>query len=144
MNAARLVVTEPAEPEPATFHLTGDELVVGRDPSVDLLVGEASVSGRHGRFAPGGAGWTYTDLGSTNGSVLVRAGIASVCDADAAVPLVPGDLLLLGDRERAVAIRVERLAEVVATPPSTQTVLARQPLADLLAPRPGASGVRLA
>ncbi len=137
-TSLRLSVTEPTEPEPATFHLVGQELVVGRDESAELVVAEASVSGRHGRFAPTSLGYTYTDLGSTNGSALARgAGPPVACVAGETLPLQAGDVLLLGDRDRAVVIRVEA-AELARAPSSSRTVIAHAPLVDLLArPRRG-------
>ncbi len=137
MNATlRLVVSESAEPEPATFLLRGQELVVGRDEDVDVVVVEPSVSGRHGRLAPAGAGYVYTDLGSTNGSALMRAGgVAEVCAPGVPAMLGPGDVLLLGDRVRAVTMRVEAVAAPVGAGAvaavSGRTVVARAPLADL-------------
>jgi len=132
MTSLRLTVTEATEPEPASFHLIGQELVVGRDESAELFVAEASVSSRHGRFAPTSSGYTYTDLGSTNGSALIRAGNAPVgCAAGEALPLLPGDVLLLGDRARAVAIRIDAV-EVARAPTATRTVIAHAPLVDLL------------
>jgi len=131
----RLLVDEPGESEPAVFVLTGDDKVIGRDASADLIVGLASVSGRHGLFRPTGVGYTYADLGSTNGSALVRggAGAPEGLAAHQPVPIVPGDVLWLGDRDAPVIVRVEvGAAPFAAAPAGGRTVLARAPLAELL------------
>lgn len=48
--------------------LTGDRMVVGRNEGNDLTVPDGSVSGTHGEFTFDGSTWTFTDLGSTNGT----------------------------------------------------------------------------
>ena len=107
MRLFRLTVTQPGEPEPATFFLNGDAHVIGRDPSVDLPIATASISARHGHFRPDPRGYTYTDLNSTNGSVLVRSGTPEVLGGGEPVPLASGDTILLGDREAPVVVYVE-------------------------------------
>jgi ABC-2 type transport system ATP-binding protein len=44
--------------------------VVGRDPSVDIVIGDAEASGRHAAVAVDGDGLTVEDLGSTNGTFV--------------------------------------------------------------------------
>ncbi|MFO0747508.1 MAG: sigma 54-interacting transcriptional regulator [Myxococcota bacterium] len=138
----RLVVTEPGEPEPATFLLSGEDKVIGREAQADLIVGLASVSGRHGLFRPTASGYTFTDLGSTNGSALVRQGSGPPegLPAMQAVPVTPGDVLWLGDRERPVVVRIEAGLALFGAGGAGEgaglggrTVLARAPLADLMA-----------
>jgi len=48
-------------------------LSAGRLEDNDLVLSDTSVSGHHGRFEKTAKGWCYTDLGSSNGS-LVAAG----------------------------------------------------------------------
>ncbi|MCC6622122.1 MAG: sigma 54-interacting transcriptional regulator [Deltaproteobacteria bacterium] len=133
-TALRILVDEPGEPEPAVFVLAGDDKIIGRDASADLIVGLASVSGRHGLFRPTSVGYTYVDLGSTNGSALVRGGGGAPegLVAHQAVPIAPGDTLWLGDRDGPVVVRVEAGVAGFAPAPVGGTVLARAPLADLL------------
>ena len=47
-----------------------DELSVGRLPDNDLVLEDDHVSGHHGRIERRRGGWRYTDLGSTNGSIV--------------------------------------------------------------------------
>jgi len=53
----------------AEVPLTGT-LAVGRLPDNDLVLDDELVSGHHGRIERTDAGWRYTDLGSTNGSIV--------------------------------------------------------------------------
>ncbi len=134
MSTLRLSLTEATEPDAATFDLTGQAAVIGRDGDADLVVAESSVSGRHARFVPAGRGYTFVDLGSTNGSVLVRDGVASPCAANVPVPLGAGDTLLLGDRSRPVTVHVTAADGAPALTTTQRTVIAHAPLVDLLAP----------
>ncbi len=64
--------------------------VIGRSRDCDVVIEDSNVSRRHAEIRPAGAGWTVSDLGSTNG-VRVNGRAAS-----GAVPLAPGDRLELG------------------------------------------------
>ena len=48
--------------------LTADRMSVGRVEGNDLVIPDSSVSSSHGEFANEGGVWTFTDLGSTNGT----------------------------------------------------------------------------
>jgi pSer/pThr/pTyr-binding forkhead associated (FHA) protein len=48
--------------------LTADRMSVGRVEGNDLVIPDGSVSSNHGEFANEGSAWTFTDLGSTNGT----------------------------------------------------------------------------
>ena len=61
-----LIVTVPGQ-DPRRVELEGP-LVVGRQEPADLVVPDAKVSRRHCRVSRSGAGWTVTDLGSSNGT----------------------------------------------------------------------------
>lgn len=43
-------------------------VVIGRDPGCDLVLDHPRISGRHATVSHDGAGWVFTDVGSTNGS----------------------------------------------------------------------------
>ena len=47
-----------------------DALSVGRLPDNDLVLEDDHVSGHHGRLERSHRGWRYTDVGSTNGSIV--------------------------------------------------------------------------
>ena len=52
------------------FELTRPEVVVGRDPNVDLTLLSPSVSRRHAKLMRDGDGYSLEDLGSSNGTFL--------------------------------------------------------------------------
>ncbi|MBI2755558.1 MAG: FHA domain-containing protein [Chloroflexi bacterium] len=72
-----------------TFQLHG-EAIVGRAATADVQVPDSTVSNRHARFQPRSDGWTFQDLGSTNGSQVDGA------TASGPVNLRPGAQVALG------------------------------------------------
>jgi DNA-binding NtrC family response regulator len=62
----------------------GHPVVVGRDPSAEVAIGDTSVSRRHARFELKGGAVTVTDLRSTNGTKVngtaVREGVVNLGD----------------------------------------------------------------
>jgi len=46
------------------------DVLVGRDPSCDVVVSDGSVSRRHARIEQRGSGWAVVDQGSANGTFL--------------------------------------------------------------------------
>ncbi|MDY7094713.1 MAG: FHA domain-containing protein [Acidobacteriota bacterium] len=67
----RLVVHFPERP-PASFALDEElsRVVVGRDPSCEVVLEDHRVSRRHARLQRGDTGWSVEDLGSKNGTLL--------------------------------------------------------------------------
>jgi FHA domain/Domain of unknown function (DUF4864) len=65
MAALRLV---PASAAPV--EITKDSVLVGRDPTCDLVVADGSVSRRHARLERRGEAWAVVDQGSANGTFL--------------------------------------------------------------------------
>ena len=55
---------------PQEFELTRSEIIIGREPSVDLPIPSPAVSRRHARLIREGAGYALEDLGSSNGTFL--------------------------------------------------------------------------
>jgi pSer/pThr/pTyr-binding forkhead associated (FHA) protein len=78
------------------LEVSHDRVLVGRDPSCDLVIDDKSVSRRHAYFERRGSGWGVLDQGSANGTFLNGAQIS---DAD----LYDGQELRLG----MVPLRVE-------------------------------------
>ena len=66
---ARIQLTTP---DGNTFEaeLSGDRMSLGRNEGNDLTIPDGSVSGSHGEFTFDGNGWSFTDLGSTNGTKI--------------------------------------------------------------------------
>ena len=68
-NPHKLIVTEGALAG-ETYPLERDELVIGREPGVDLLIDLPGVSRRHARIFIQNAQYLVEDLGSSNGTFL--------------------------------------------------------------------------
>jgi hypothetical protein len=71
------------------------EVIVGRDPSCDLVLTLPSVSRRHARLAFRDGSWVIQDLESRNGTVVNGVAVGR-CE------LRPGDYLVLGDEHLVV------------------------------------------
>ena len=64
-------------------------VVLGRDPTCDVVLGDAGVSWRHARIEDRGDAWAVVDLGSTNGTVVRGQQVREAI-------LAPGDTVMLG------------------------------------------------
>jgi len=82
---------------------------LGRKEGNDVVLAEGHISSRHAVIHYGGGRYLFADRGSTNGSLVLRGeerillgprGVAEVALQD-------GDLLLLGDLDQAVRLRVK-------------------------------------
>jgi hypothetical protein len=71
------------------------EVIVGRDPSCDLVLTLPSVSRRHARLAFRDGSWVIQDLDSRNGTVVNGVAVGR-CE------LRPGDDIVLGDEHLVV------------------------------------------
>lgn len=102
-------VTEAAE---RTFPL-GEAFRVGRSPDNDLsLSDDAAVSRQHALIRQAGSAYNLEDLGSQNGTFVVRGG--SRIRVTTSLELEPGDLIQIG----AARLVYELSAE--PSPPDTQ------------------------
>src|SRR5512147_1447660 len=72
------------------FELTRSEIIIGRDPGVDLVIPSAAVSRRHARLMREGEGYLIEDLGSSNGTFLNGQRLKERC------PLRSGDQIRFG------------------------------------------------
>ena len=89
--------------------VTASLMRAGRLSSREVALSDASVSRRHAEIRPDREQWTLTDLGSTNGTFLNGAKVAS----GQSVTLKPADLVRLGD----VTFVVDGI-DLADTPPS--------------------------
>jgi hypothetical protein len=89
LPAAVLLVTAPDMPE-GEFPLIAATVTIGRGPDNDLVLPDHRVSRRHGIISVRRGTLVYTDLGSSNGT-LVNGRVATE------VALGHGDVLRLGD-----------------------------------------------
>ena len=134
MAVSLRLIVESGDRIPTEFLLGGQDAVVGRDPDADVLIADATVSGRHGILRAGAAGYTYTDTASRNGSALLHPPYAArPLAAGEATPVGPNDALLLGAADRHIVIRiVEGVAPYAASPIGQRTVVASLPVSDVL------------
>ena len=97
----RLVVVDPGSTEldPGELIEVADGQVLGRAQRADVVLADSGISGAHARVRRVARGWMLTDLGSTNGTLLNEAPVASE------VLLAAGDVLTLGNVRLEVAAR---------------------------------------
>ncbi|MCA9625123.1 MAG: FHA domain-containing protein, partial [Myxococcales bacterium] len=93
------------------YEITTDVAFVGRAPQNEVVLDEGHVSGRHLRLVQGLDGAvTIEDLGSTNGSALIRAG-ARIVLGEGAELLVDGDEIVLGHGDETCTLSVRFVEE---------------------------------
>jgi transcriptional regulator with GAF, ATPase, and Fis domain len=88
---------------------SGIEVTIGRIQGNDLVLPVAHISSRHARIMRRGQQWVISDLGSTNGSCVLRSGKRLLLGPRGAAEIVleRGDVLLLGDIDAPERWRVE-------------------------------------
>lgn len=75
----------------------GQSLVFGRGPGADVEVKDPYCSPRHCRITQDAAGCFWVeDLGSTNGTRIVRPGLTVRVELGLRVELRPGELVAIG------------------------------------------------
>jgi predicted component of type VI protein secretion system len=97
----RLILDE-ASNSPREFELTQPEIIIGRDPSVDITISSEAVSRRHAKLTRSGEAFFLEDLGSSNGTYLNGTRLV------ARQPLMSGDKIRLGQ-----AVNITYMAPVV-------------------------------
>ncbi|MCC7382132.1 MAG: sigma 54-interacting transcriptional regulator [Deltaproteobacteria bacterium] len=133
-STLRLAFVAPSGEE-HQFVLAGRDASIGRAEHSDIILAAETVSARHGIFRANALGYTYTDLGSRNGSGIRRGTTGAVVGIPAGeeVEIAAGDTLLLGSSDAPFEIRVEEGRAPFAPARSLErTLAASHPLADLL------------
>ncbi len=138
MSVTLRLVLEVGGGHDRQFLLSGDDAIIGRAEQGDIVIPHDTVSGRHGIFRANALGYTYTDLGSRNGSAIQRDDQRVVAlPAGDEVAIEPGDVVLLGSAEHPARIRVEAGRAPMAPVRSIErTLVATSSLADLLSESP--------
>ncbi len=90
-SSAPVLVVISGKPLGKSFFLTKESMVLGRDLSADISIGETSISRKHTEFTMSQDGIHCKDMGSTNGTFVNDVKV------DAAVPLNDGDLIRCGN-----------------------------------------------
>ncbi|MFN2226585.1 MAG: FHA domain-containing protein, partial [Anaerolineae bacterium] len=103
--------------EPREIPLTGEEVVIGRDPGADLVIPSPLVSRRHACVYPDNGQYLVRDLGSTNHTFLNDRQLESPA------PLSAGDTIRLGS-----AVRITFAA--TPSPDLTQLEMVAQTMAE--------------
>ncbi|MEQ9503322.1 MAG: sigma 54-interacting transcriptional regulator [Deltaproteobacteria bacterium] len=138
MSQILRLVLEAADGADRQFLLAGNDAIVGRAEQGDIVIPHDTVSGRHGMFRAKTVGYTYTDLGSRNGSAIERerSGVIAL-PAGEELAIEPGDVILLGSAERPARLRVEEgRAPLEPVRSIERTLVATSALADLLTESP--------
>jgi Nif-specific regulatory protein len=97
MSTIVLTVIEGSD-KGRVFELDGNVVTLGRSPSNEVQLGEPLVSGEHARIVAAADEVFVEDLGSTNGTALLRDGIRVTLgeQGTARAILKTGDILELG------------------------------------------------
>jgi diguanylate cyclase (GGDEF)-like protein len=89
-SSAPVLVVISGKPLGKSFFLIKDSIILGRDLTADISIGESSISRRHTEFAVNEDGILCKDLGSTNGTFVNDVKITEQ-------PLNDGDLIRCGN-----------------------------------------------
>jgi Nif-specific regulatory protein len=94
------------------FKLSRDVSFIGRAPANEVALEDPHVSGRHARVVQGLDSATLEDLGSTNGTIVVRgAETIALTDFGTAVELQTGDVIQLGTGGEVCTLAVSLLED---------------------------------
>ncbi|MFC1960160.1 FHA domain-containing protein [Chloroflexota bacterium] len=89
-GGSRLVVRRGPQPNQA-YELNKDIVALGRDITNDIVINDPEVSRHHCRLSRTSTGYTFEDLGSTNGSFINGQRLT------ATRPMMNGDMIGLGE-----------------------------------------------
>jgi len=132
IQEVRLEVTDGAGGPVRIVTLGGPLIQVGRGEGNDLSFADPRVSAVHGRMQIDNDCIGYHDLGSTNGSAIIREGrrISVERGGDAFI-LREQDEILLGDADRPTSIRITKIVLGASPRVETATVVAQRSLGEV-------------
>ncbi len=122
--------------EKTVWDWSGDTVRIGRAEGNDLVLSDGHVSGDHAMIQLAEDGWRLVDLGSTNGTAILRGPGPTLkrLPVDESVGhtarLESGDIVELGAQDRIVNLKFTILEEVESSANSAH-VLAMRKIADL-------------
>lgn len=102
-------------------------LTLGRAQNNNIVFGADNVSSQHSQIFFDDDHYVYRDLGSTNGSVIVREGKKHVCtEGRMELTIVEGDRIFLASAENVVHIKTIEIESEAEAEPDTDTILAEE------------------
>ena len=127
MSSLRLEVASGASAG-RIFEAELDIVRIGRAASNELQLSDVLISGEHARIVSSVEGFVLEDLGSTNGTWLLRSGEQhALGEGKRAIALAPGDRVLLGGADsEGVELRVDFAPET-----DTLEIALLRPLSEL-------------
>ena len=112
VTTVELECVDGSDGSASRIRLSKPVVQVGRGAGNDVSVKDPRVSAIHGRIVLDSDTARYQDMGSTNGSALLRNGGRTAVPAGGrGVELTEGDTILLGDAERPTAITIVALVK---------------------------------
>ena len=91
MAKAFFIIIETGPDAGRRFDLRGGSIVIGRDPTNDIVLDDIEVSRKHARLIAQSGGYVIEDMGSTNGTYVDEERIRAM------LPLRPGTRVRLGE-----------------------------------------------
>jgi len=118
MAVLRLV---PLQGPPQPVEISQDRVVVGREPTCDVVVSDGSVSRKHATIERRGNGWAMVDQGSANGTFVDGQRVTDV-------PLRTGQELRFGSMAYRVEIEADDDGATILTGIPEATVIQEAPV----------------
>jgi Nif-specific regulatory protein len=133
ISKVRLNVKDGGGGPPTEQTLSGPLVQVGRGTGNDLSFVDPRVSTVHGRLVIDSDRVAFVDLGSTNGSAIIRDGkrMAVTRDSSEGFELQESDQVLLGDADQPSSIYIVEIIRTAALETSDATVVAQRALGEV-------------
>ncbi len=126
------VVTHGQDGNTESVTLAGPVIQLGRGIGNDVQFRDKRVSSIHGRIFVDDQNLVFQDLGSTNGSAIIRAGKRQRIteETDGCVTIQEGDEIQFGDADRPSSISFHKIS-ISSSQASDATVIAKRSLGEL-------------